>query len=265
MLLGCTLLSSASIHAQTDDPGFFARMKAKKAEIKATTDYYVVMGGIANWITVKDTRATNQVYGSPGGGLIFAQVDRRPGVTQYYNYAIGQYGNMLNLGEGSGGHVARIHGGYFQVRELENNSPWITYLGGGLYGLYHGKFLPSLNNSLYHHEATASLRARFELEREFRLRRKNVVFQYRIQLPLVTYINRRPEYGLVIGGSSNYVKPVGEWNQIVSEIGLEGWVSDRNDNRWRISYEWDYSRFSENTHVTQIAAHSLIFTYLLHK
>lgn len=247
------------------DPDKKALRKEKREAKKAATDTYMMSGISANWFTILDTRATSNVYGAPGGGFFATDIKRRPGVLQYFDNANLQYGFMTSFAEGSSGHIGRYTGGYSHLRQLKNDSKWDTYLGGGIYAQYTGRFLPTLSNSLYHHDLTAALRIRGEVEREFRLRKKNIILQYRLQVPLVAYVNRWPEFGLSLRGPAQYVAPIGVWNQVISEVALEGWLSDRNDNRWRLSYQWDWYAFREDIHRINIASHAVSFSYLIHK
>lgn len=247
------------------DPDKKALRKEKREARKASTDTYMMKGTLLNWFTIQDTRATSNVYGAPGLGFLSTDIKRRPGVIQYFDNARLQYGFMTALAEGSSGHLGRYTGGYSQVRQIKNASRWDTYFGGGVYAQYTGRFLPELSNSLYHHDLTGALRIRGEVEREFRLRKKNLILQYRLQIPLVAYVNRWPEFGLSLRGPAEYIAPVGVWNQVISEISLEGWLSERNDNRWRLSYQWDWYSFAEDIHSINVASHAVSFAYLIHK
>lgn len=249
---------------QLIDPGKKQERKDARAYKKSITDTYTYSGVGGNWMTIQDTRATPILYGAPGATVILGDIKRRPGVIQYFDNANFQYGFMMSLGEGASGHVGRYTGGYSWLKEVEQNSPWSTYLGGGAYLQYTGKFLPSLANSLYHHDLTGAVRIRAEAERSFRLRNKNYILQYRLQVPLVAYVNRWPRYGLSLRGPAQYVAPLGIWNQVISEVSLEGWKSDRNDNRWRLTYQWDWYSFREDIHRLNTASHSLSLTSYLH-
>lgn len=268
-LLLLILLPVSSVLAQKrilpQNPDKKAIRKEKREAKKASTDTYMMHGISGNWFTILDTRATSNVYGAPGLGISSVDIKRRPGVIQYFDNANLQYGFMTSLAEGSSGHIGRYTGGYSQVRQLKNPSKWDLYLGGGAYAQYTGRFLPELSNSLYHHDITGALRIRGEVEREFRLRKKNLILQYRLQIPLVAYVNRWPEFGLSLRGPAQYIAPIGGWNQVISEVALEGWVSDRNDNRWRMAYQWDWYAFNEDIHRINIASHALSFSYLIHK
>lgn len=267
-VLFAMMVTLSSVYSQkilSLDPDKKALRKEKREAKKASTDTYMMRGTMANWFTILDTRATANVYGAPGLGFITGDIKRRPGVIQYFDNAQLQYGFMSPLGEGSSGHLARYTGGYSHLRQINNDSKWDTYVGGGIYAQYTGRFLPALSNSLYHHDLTGALRIRGEVEREFRLRKKNLILQYRLQVPLVAYVNRWPEFGLSLRGPAQYVAPVGVWNQVISEVALEGWISDRNDNRWRLAYQWDWYAFNENIHRINVASHAVSFSYLIHK
>lgn len=269
ILLLIGLLTAGSAQAQFKmpkrDPDKKAARKEARQAKKDATDTYLVRGSSLQWFTIQDTRATPNLYGAPGAGIITASIKRRPGVIQYFDNANLNYGYMVSLAEGSTGHLGRYTGGYSHVREINNPSRWSTFLGGGIYAQYTGRFIPALANSLYHHDLTAALRIRGEVEHEFRLRKKNLIFQYRLQVPLVAYVNRWPEFGLSLRGPAQTVAPIGFWNQVLSEVALEGWLSDRNDNRWRVSYQWDWYAFKEEVHSLNLASHAISFTYLIHK
>lgn len=263
-LLLTLCLMTASLPSFGQKPEDQSDRKARKLQRKAETDHYLVLGSGLATLTLQDTRMTPHVYAAPGAGISFSQIDTRRGVIKYSDYLNLQYGYMVPLGAGSSGHAIRVSGGYSQVWEKQTSSRWSSHYGGGVYGQLTSKILPALSNSFYHHEAAVTLRARAEFEREFRLRRRNLIVQYRIQVPVMAYVNRVPEFGLDLGLSKSYAAPIGRWNQVISEVGLEGWLSNRNDNRWRLSYQWDYYYFKEGVDHLHAASHSLMFAFLIH-
>lgn len=261
LLLGPDLV----LAQQTDRDTRRAERKARKAEIKASTDHYQRSGTQAMVLTLRDTRMTPLWYRAPGLGLVAGQTDRRPGVVEHMDFVIGQYGFLSPIGEGSDGHAFRVLGGHSHLRQISlSDSRWKLFVGGGIKGQYGGRLIPALGNSLYHHELTANLRADAEASRPFTLFGRNYDLRLRAQLPLFTYLNRWPEYGLVIAGSAHHFAPIGVWNQITASFTWEGLMSERNDNRWQLTYHYDLYQFSDEFHRLFSAAHILEFAYLLH-
>ena len=145
------------------------------------------------------------------------------------------------------------------------------YVGGSLNSLYTLLQYQEFNNNSFNNSAYVSLSPQTSLVYDFNLWNRDFRAQFSAYLPLLTYA-MRPSYG-----SSNFfgfldderddtVRQLLESGQLTSlnkffrysnTFSLE-YPLKKNPNRLRLSYEWNYIRYSE-PRLLQMATHNITF------
>ncbi|MDX2283912.1 MAG: hypothetical protein NW241_07100 [Bacteroidia bacterium] len=154
---------------------------------------------------------------------------------------------------------------YTYLRNVRMLGAWQLRLGGTGSLLGNLRVAPALANSSINLDVIASAAAAGSLERYFTLLKRETSFSYQLQVPVFSYVGRRPAYGLSgFGGLASYAAPIGRFTRVVSEAGLTRPLGRSEDNAWRVAYSWDFYAFRElRIHHLRVANHALSLALLI--
>lgn len=268
ILLGAIVLFPALLHSQIEGEqakGQMSVKKVKRISKRLARERYIQIALGVGYQQVLDTRLARNRYRGPSTVVRLGYEERgKKYFLGYEGTGIGSLGFPAH-DESS---LLSIRGqGSFTFQRLvahQRSKKQLIFVGATAMGLFHFRQNNVLANSARNSDLIASLAASGMVRREFRFLKQRMIFNYRLQLPLVTYIRRTPSFATPIDGTDVSIEPIGGLTRIVSELAVDKRLSRQNDNRMRLSYHWDFYHHPDTEiHRLHIAQHSLLFSLLI--
>jgi len=159
-----------------------------------------------------------------------------------YDYHMAYYRNVSTLGE-----------------------KWLWQVGGSTDFIYNNRLNLNLGNDGYAHDIIGSLSMVSALSRDFRFLKRDWHFRTHAHLPVVSYVNRLPEYSLSGWGSSvGAIKPIGWFNRLRTGFSIFKPFHKHTPNGFRFSYNWDFYAFDDSDiHKVRVGNHQLGLAMLI--
>ncbi|MDX1905776.1 MAG: hypothetical protein SF053_01990 [Bacteroidia bacterium] len=264
-LMMTLVLSLYGLHGLAQEPDQPSR-KAERAALRAQRTHYLSLDAGTTYGQTLDARMAANRYFGAGLQLAIGGETQSPRGLKQTRYLDTRFLVLVPS------HVSSMtfntfnesYGTYF--RNVRTLGAWTLRAGGGWSVLANARINPSLGNSAFNTDAAVSAVAAGNLNRAVRLPLLGTWdLAYTLRLPLVSYLNRLPAYGLSgLGGTSSFVVPVGVFTRVNSSISLTRPISKGNPNLHRFAYAWDFYAFNDNEiHPLRVANHTLTYTLLI--
>jgi len=235
-------------------------IRQKRIEKIAQTDKYKIFGTSINFLDVQDTKLSPMVYSGPGVGFNFDSYKTIRNLTHYFSFNL-HYSALF----GPSDFDSYMHGVTFRLNKgiLKSlkNEKW--KIGGSTHIEAHGRIYPKVGNDLFSAEVLASLNFASCYTMHFELLDRPYTLELRTELPLFTYALRFPKYS--ISGFNNLFMPIGINKALRTKFTLTRPLKFFNQNKYSISYEWDFYSFKENEGLHKLVSgtHYITFSYWL--
>ncbi|MEM6633371.1 MAG: hypothetical protein AAF694_27105 [Bacteroidota bacterium] len=223
----------------------------------------VETGGI--YSQVQDTRMQSSVFDGIGGKLNLTYISETPKGLHEVDLAGGQFAFLSPEHDESQIQNWRADINYHYLRDFRRlaNDKILWRLGGAFTGLYNFRWNTRLSNSGITWDGLASLGVASHWSGKLKIPREGA-WDYRITLPLATYVNRLPTYSLSSDGMDHSFAPIGTFTRILSEVGISQNIGRNSPNRVRLSYTWDFYSLNESEiHDVRVATHQVLFVFLV--
>ena len=265
----CLWVIPVHLCAQTPEAPLSKReLRLQKKQLRKTKQLernrYLIFeyGLLAN--QTQDTRMAQSTYSGPGALLQVGYRKLTPKGMHDADMGMGSFALLFPDHEESQILNTRVEGGYTYLKNMKpmGNTSW--RLGGAFQALFNFRYNPDLVNSSVNWDFVTSLAVASEWEKNVKLLRRDMLLHYRLTIPVVALVNRFPRFA-ISGESAQYKMALpGKYTRITSEIGLTKQMSGRTQNRYRLTYLWDFYAYNESDiHQLRIASHSLIFSLFL--
>lgn len=259
VLLFVLVLLTVSLQAQDASSD---KKKKKKANIR----YYTIDKGVGNYIA-KDafnTSIYSSGYGFVGGFSI----------EKIYDHKITQSIQRFDLG------ALNLTNVVFNFNQIGKEYwRWKNFKSGDLYlgycydALFNNRIQTTFINNSLSYEWGASFAISTHFEKAFRWKKRNFLFTYQADLPLINYIYR-PHYvssnipsveededftvlSILTGGE--VLTPI-HWTAFSNQTALM--MRIKNDNAIRLSYDWQVYKYQKED-PSFFAAHRLVFSLMV--
>ena len=232
--------------------------KEKRAERKAKTFKYrsPILVYPIYWAS-QDTRTTPGIYRTLGGGVAL----RSKRITPQYNL---EYNGQFNLGIGTpnyeNGAIQYMSQFVFEVFYFKN---FLNDLKIGVHasGLQMSRITPALSNSSFASDATVGLGPIARWKKSIKVLKKDTDISLTIGFPLISYVNRVPEFGLSFNGTNSLIAPIGRFNKLSLRVDASRLFKNSTENTINYFYRWEYYGMEEyeGLHNLRVASHQIGF------
>ncbi len=259
-----TIVGLSMLSAQDRDEKKLRRAerKAERVERRLAKDRYLVFEYGFLYAKMRDTKMEQSTFDGPGARIHIGYLSRTEKGVHDFDMAGGQFG-WLSASHGESNLInGRGDINYTYLRNINDSEGKrvLWRVGGAFTGVYNFKYVEELVNSSVNWEGVASIGPSSEWEGEVGFL-KGGIWQYRITVPLVSYVNRFPEFGLLSGEMKHVFAPIGKFSRVLSEIGISKTMGRESDNLIRLSYTWDYYAFNESDFFeVRNATHQVLFS-----
>lgn len=242
---------------------------------KVKADHYINIGGGYTYPIAYDKSYSTLIYKGTAGSALLQYHRRKANLLDHLDLRF-DYGELSNASGFGNAVYYRGEGNYTYQRYLrslwQERLRW--YVGGSFNFLYTLLQFQEFNNNSFNNSAYASLSPQSSLVYDFSLWNRDFRAQVSVFLPILTFA-MRPAYG-----SSNFVGFLDDQREDTFSQFMESgkltslnnffrysnifsleYPFQKNPNRLRLSYEWNYVRYSE-PRLTQIATHNIAFAIM---
>lgn len=238
-----------------------AKMEEKAFERAKKYDNYTVVGLIGAFGSTQDTKMAPSIYAGPGAGL------------RHEMLRMASKNMVWSKAEGIASTMGRtfMEGDYMDVTIRYQmaylfKTPWLKnqlFLGAGLDALNQYRDFGALGNSGIYNDLAIALTPTAMYLRKTNFKERDTWLFVRTHFNLFSYVNKLPVYGLSSDGSSNYYAPVGQFNRFGMEIGYSRLRKWSSENRFGVSYSWDFYGMNEydGLFATRSGQHLLTFSW----
>lgn len=262
IFLCCLLLLSC--------PAVFFPAHAQTEE--AATQHFFNLGGGYTAPVSYDRSFSTLIYRGPAASVAAQYHRRKAGLLDHLDlrFDIGELTNETSFANAT--HY-RVEGNYSYQKKLrsiwQDKIDW--YVGGSFNALWTLFIYQDFSNNAYNNSVYASLSPHSTLSYDFQLWNRNFTLMGSAYVPLVT-LAMRPSYG-----SSNFFGFLDDqrddtFRQLLESSKLTSlhrffrysntfsleYHLENNGNRLRLSYTWNYLRYSE-PRISQTASHNITF------
>jgi len=237
-------------------------LRQKRIDKIAQTDKYKIWGTSVSFLEVQDTKLSPMIYSGPGIGSNFNSFRTIKQLTHYTNFNL-HYFALAGPGAANSymnGVTLRFNKGV--LHDLNNNN-WKIGASTNLEG--HTRIYASAGNDALSAEILATLNFASSYSLKFNFNDRPFVFDIRAELPLFAYSMRYPEYS--VWGVNNLFMPIGKIKALRTQFTFIKPLKYSNENKYSISYEWDFYSFKENDNLHKLVSgtHLITFSYWLKK
>lgn len=232
--------------------------KAKRLERKANTHKYrsPIMVYPIYW-GIQDTRTTPGIYRVFGAGAAIRMKKIRP---KFELEHIGQFNLGLgspNFEKGALQYNTQFHYEANYIRKI--NQDFSAGING--FGFFHSRITPALSNSSFASEGAFGIGPIGRFTMDIRLFKKETNITVSASFPLITYVNRVPEFGLSFTGTNSIVAPIGRFNKLSIRIDAKRLFKNSTENTINYFYRWEYYGMEEfeGLHNLRVASHQIGF------
>ncbi len=232
--------------------------KAKRAERKANTQkhrsplmIYPVYWGI------QDTRTSPGIYRVFGGGAAIRTQKNGPKYILEHN---GQFNFGLGLPNFDNGALQYNTQFLFETYYLRH---FKSNLALGIHGsgLQVSRITPALSNSSFASDAAFGLGPAGRWSMNMTIFKKTTEVSISAAMPIISYVNRVPEFGLSFSGTNSFIAPIGRFNKFSFRIDAKRKFKKSNENTINYFYRWEYYGMEEfeGLHNLRVASHQIGF------
>jgi len=236
--------------------------KQERIDRRLAKDRYLVFEYGVLYTQMQDTKMEQSTFEGPGARLHIGYISRTERGVHDFDMAGGQFGWLTASHDESNLINGRGDINYTYLWNMKQDEPQQVQwrLGGALTGIFNFRYVEELVNSSVNWDGIASLGPSSEWEGKAGFLRGGL-WQYRITVPLASYVNRFPEFGLLSGETEHFFAPIGKFTRILSELGLSKAMGRESQNLIRLSYTWDFYAFHESDFFkVRSANHQLMFS-----
>jgi len=206
---------------------------------------------------MQDTRSTPGIYRNIGLGLSLRHEISKP------NH---QFENLFQFNIGAG-RPNFEDGALMYSFAFVNETNYIRkiddHISAGIQGFFsqHNRLIPALSNSSYNSDIIFGLGPLGKWKTSLPILKKETSINISISMPLVSFVNRIPEYGLSFSGVSSTVAFIGRFNRLSFRIDAKRLFRKSNENKINYFYRWEYHGMKEfeGLHNLRIATHQIGF------
>jgi len=238
-----------------------ALKKAQRIEDRLARDRYIVLELGPTYSQLRDTRMELSRFDGPGLSVQIGYYSAYPnGSVEDFEMIGAEYAVLVPSHDESNILNGRGDINYTYLWRFRRwDQLGVTWLlGGAVTGIFNFRYNAALVNSSVNWDGVASLGVSSELQGKIGFLRGGA-WQYRLTLPLASYVNRFPEFALLTQDTGHFFGPIGKLTRVLSEIGVSKSIGRASDNLIRLSYTWDYYHFNETDFFTVSSArHQLL-------
>ena len=240
-------------------------LKRKSVRIRigiGKIDKYKIWGTTASFSNVQDLKTSPMIYSGPGCGINRNSYKTLNKFTYLFGFNA-HYAALLGpVMADSYIHGVKIRlnkGALYQL----NSKNW--KIGGSTNIETNARIYPKIGNDVVSAEILASINFAASYSFDFMLFNGDNTFDIKTELPFFAYVLRFPDYN--IQGFKNLYMPIGKFNALRTTFTLIKPFKYSNENKYSISYEWDFYMFNENSglHKLVYGGHFITFSYWLKK
>ena len=259
------LLMSLHTFGQVKDDGFIKKWWLKRQarlELKAkTTDNYFINTINTGISQVQDTRISPMIYFGPSIGIGMSQIEFKEKwisnldlKAQIAGLSFEDSDNMLTS--------TKIELNY----RLLKKTNWISNsisVGASIRNLAHLKLYPYLGNSAFNFDFIGMIDPSIRWQKTGSVFKRPSLFFIDADISGFGIVLRQPSYAF--RGLSTYFTGLGQLNRLSFETGFVSKMKWSNENKFSLSYRWDFYSFNELNKLHQIrtAFHTISFSYWL--
>ena len=206
---------------------------------------------------IQDTRTSPGIYRALGAGVALNGKTEKPKHTRYSSL-------QANIGLGK----PNFEDGAIQYNlqfayDISYLWPLVNDLEVGFNGFafQHSRIAPTLSNSSFASDVAVGIGPSANFSKNVTLFKKDTKLTASLSLPLISYVNRVPEFGLSFTGTNSFVAPIGRFNKISFKLNAERLFKKSAENKINYFYKWDYYGMEEfdGLHNLRIASHQIGF------
>ena len=252
------IIVSLPLPAQNNNENSKLGRKVKRAFRKENTTKYrsPIMIYPIYW-GIQDTRATPGIYRVFGGGAAIRSKKIRPNHI-IENMMQGNFGlGYPNFDDGAFQYNSLF---FFESSYMRSISSNIS-VGANGFIFQHSRFIPALSNSSFNSDVAAGIGPLGRYKTTMKILKKETELELTLSLPIVTFVNRIPEFGLSFSGSNSFVAPIGRFNRLSVRLDATRSFKKSKENKINYFYRWDYYGMNEfdGLHNLRIASHQVGF------
>lgn len=226
------------------------------------TDKYKLFGTSVSFSSIQDTKMTPLIYSGPSIGVnggVFRTVKKFTHFTNFNAHYVALFGTV---GLDSYMQGARFRFNTGTLHKLKSTK-WS--IGGSTNIELNGRLYPKIGNDMLSSEALATINFAAGYPFEFDVLKRKRTLYILAGLPLFAYSMRYPDY--CVDGFKHLFIPIGKYNALRTKFTLITPYKYSNENKYSISYEWDFYTFKENNNLHKLVsgAHFITFSYWLKK
>ena len=226
--------------------------------------YFAVETGLT-YSQSQDTRSESSIFDGIGGRLNLIYSSQTPKGLHEVDLAGGQFAFLSPPHDESQIQNWRADINYHYLRNFRSlaQDKIMWRIGGAFTGVYNFRWNTRLSNSGVAWDGLASLGLASHWSGKLKIPWEGA-WDYRLTLPLASYVNRLPTYSLSSDGMDHSFAPIGKLTRILSEIGISQNLGRNTPNRIRLSYTWDFYSLNESEiHDLHVANHQLLVAFLV--
>lgn len=225
------------------------------------TDKFMIIGTALNFSNVQDSKMSNMIYSGPGMGSEFITYRTFKKYTYFTGFNF-QYTALFGPKLDSYVNGMDICFNKVILHEL-NSENW--KMGASTNLEAHGRIFSKIGNDAINGELLATINFASSYSFDFNFLNRKNTFDIRAELPLFAYALRFPKYNC--SGINNLFMPIGKYKALRTKFTIISPFKYSNENRFSISYEWDFYTFKENQNLDKLVSgtHFITFCYWLKK
>ena len=137
------------------------------------------------------------------------------------------------------------------------------YLGLSLEAMDELRQYAYIGNSSLNNDLAISINPMLLYQKSVQILKRENWFYTKFSVNAFSFVNRFPSYNFNLNGSNNYWAPIGQFNRVRTEIGTSYKLKWSTENRFGISYSWDFYSFNEMEKLFKIlsAQHAITFNW----
>lgn len=254
---------------QAQEPTKKEIRKAKKAEKKAASRRYMMLGLGSGWYTFQDLQMSEGIYSGPGVLAEWRRWELYPKAKHDIIWFRFVGGLTTAFHEGAETQVAQPEFRYTYTRNIAKWGPeekHIIRFGGYISAMANFRNNPSLGNSANHWDIMPSIGPAVDIDIPFVLPlfKTQSLFNYQLGTSIFAYNNSLPSYSLSGGESSNHYWVFGRQGRLMSEASLIIPIRKSNSNLFKLTYNWELLGYKDSDiHKARFGQHNLSFTLMV--